>query len=130
MTTSSTAPTRWHRSLRAVHLRSLGSKEIEMNIRSSVIAATFALLASAACGTEELCDAGDLAAALAAAGSGDTVSIGACAIEGTFTVPAGVTLEGRGAAFSALSFSDPQGAVLVVYGGANTHVRALRVETT
>ncbi len=57
-----------------------------------------ALVAALGCRDEDegnsLCDADGLAAALAAAGPGDTVQMGSCTITGTFTVPPGVTLAG------------------------------------
>lgn len=46
--------------------------------------------------TEPLCDATALADALGEAGSGDVVRVGACRIDGAFSVPAGVTLRGEG----------------------------------
>src|SRR5688572_5002038 len=57
----------------------------------SLLVAALVLLAS--CGGPE-CDADGLTAALASASSGDVVEVGACRIEGDFTLPAGVALEG------------------------------------
>jgi hypothetical protein len=60
--------------------------------------AAFAVLMLSACGGSEgsdtYCDAASLSAALAAATSGTIVRVGACTIQGAFTVPAGVTLSG------------------------------------
>lgn len=44
--------------------------------------------------TGSVCNDADLISALASAGPGDRVVVGACQIEGAFTVPAGVRLEG------------------------------------
>lgn len=44
----------------------------------------------------DMCSAGALQAALSAATEGQTVTVGACTIEGEFEVPAGVTLLGAG----------------------------------
>ena len=60
-----------------------------------VAALTLALMVQA-CGTEPLCDAESIRAALAVAGPGDRVDVGACRVVGSFTVPAGVTLRGQG----------------------------------
>ena len=54
-------------------------------------------IAVGACGDAPgICSSGELTAALAAAAPGDVVEIGACRVEGRFTVGAGVTLRGVG----------------------------------
>jgi len=60
-----------------------------------------ALAAVAGCGGEDdppapLCNASAVASALLGARSGQTVTLGACTIEGAFVVPAGVGLAGAG----------------------------------
>lgn len=62
-----------------------------MKARLSIAGAMFAL---AGCG--EPCDAGELAALLESAASGEVVEAGACRYEGSFDIKPGVTLEGRG----------------------------------
>jgi len=62
----------------------------------AVLAATL-LAAAIGCAGDEPADAcADLETALAGASSGTTVRLGACRVEGAFTVPAGVTLAGAG----------------------------------
>jgi len=56
----------------------------------SIIAAA----GTAACSGGPVCTADELTAALAEAGSGDTIEVGTCRVEGSFDVPAGVTLTG------------------------------------
>lgn len=91
------------------------------------------VLAVAACGDDDDGDGGPcggdaLAQALAAASAGDTVEVGACRIEGAFTVPAGVTLAGAGPAESILV--GPAGGVALTLepGEIATTARGLRVE--
>ncbi len=51
---------------------------------------------AAGCGSDEpLCDSATVEAALESADEGDTVTIGACRVQGPFTVPSGVALRGR-----------------------------------
>lgn len=68
-------------------------------------------LVSAGCGNadESPCNARDLERALAAAGAGDTVEVGACRIEGSFTVPDGVTLVGAGTERTTIAVSSGTG---------------------
>lgn len=66
----------------------------------------------------EYCDPAELTAALAGASAGSTVRVGACTVMGTFTVPAGVTLEGRDATQSVLEGADSHGAVVRLQPGA------------
>lgn len=71
------------------------------------------------------CDEAGLTAALAAASEGDVVELGACRVDGTFEVPAGVTL--RGIEGAVLSSADAEAPVLTLAAGAR--VEALRVES-
>lgn len=65
--------------------------------RAGLALAFVLALASTGCVDDVgICDAGDLAVALRNALRGDRVRAGECRITGTFTVPGGVTLEGRG----------------------------------
>lgn len=73
-----------------------------------------------------VCDAAALTAALEAATAGEVVTIGACTIDGTFTVPAGVELRGAGAASSTLR-TDVGTAVDLEAGTGTTRLAALTV---
>ncbi len=100
------------------------------------------VLASAACGgenAEPLCDPTALRDALAAAEPGADIAVGACRIEGDFTVAAPLRLHGGGPS-SVLAGRDvtltveaPQGSVqiedLTVEGGARAGVRVRSADT-
>jgi hypothetical protein len=58
------------------------------------LAAALLWLGSWSCGGDEACSAEDLALALESARPGDTVRVGACRIDGAFTVPAGIAIDG------------------------------------
>lgn len=74
------------------------------------------LLASTVAGCAETeCDASSLRAELEAARAGDVVEVGACTVDGSFAVPAGVTLRGAGAGRSTLRGA---GGVVVELGAA------------
>jgi hypothetical protein len=60
----------------------------------ATIAACVPVLAAACTG--DICDADDLHAALSVARPGEELQLGACALEGNFTVPSGVAVSGRG----------------------------------
>lgn len=73
------------------------------------------------------CSAQALRDALAAAVSGDAVPLGACRIEGAFTVPAGVTLAGAGRSETVL-VAPPDGIALTLTPGEPpTAVRGLSI---
>jgi hypothetical protein len=89
-----------------------------------------AVASLAQCGDEEsteYCTAEALTSALAGARPGDTVKVGACAITGSFTVPAGVTLAGRGSGTSTLTTDRPQPAVRLTAGTPAARVVDLRI---
>ncbi len=71
-----------------------------------------------------ICAAPELEAALRDAPAGSTVSVGACRIEGRFTVARGVTLEGQGSLQSTIA---GPGTVLVVEGDGAS-IEGLRIE--
>lgn len=71
-----------------------------------------------------ICSASELEAALRDAPAGGTVTVGACRIEGRFTVARGVTLEGQGPLQSTIA---GPGTVLVVEG-AGASIEGLRIE--
>lgn len=88
----------------------------------------------AACGDDDpqpACDAGTLADRLGGAAAGDTVEVGACRIEGSFEVPAGVTLTGAGRDATVLVGSEGQVALTLLPGpGESTTVASdLTVES-
>jgi hypothetical protein len=77
-----------------------------------------------------ICSAEALTAALAGASPGDTVRIGGCRIEGSFTVPAGVTLAGRGIGTTTVAWSGTDTPALRIGSGtAAAVVTDLTVET-
>ena len=69
------------------------------------LAACLAMLATG-CQSTPVCEAEALRAQLESARSGDQVRVGACRIEGTFHVPAGVTLSGEGPELSVIAAAD------------------------
>ncbi len=69
----------------------------------------------------------ELGARLAAASDGDVVRLGACRAEGSFTVPAGVTLAGAGAGETVVA-GPAEDAVLTL--GANARLEDLTVEAS
>jgi hypothetical protein len=92
----------------------------------AAVAAVSAL--GAGCGGDERCDEAAIGAALAAASSGDVVSVGACEVTGPFTVPAGVTLRGVSADATTVRVADgSRGLTLVTTAGDTTAVEMLRV---
>lgn len=94
-----------------------------MSNRLALVAALASLSWATACSGGQNCGDGALAAALAGATAGQTVELGACTVSGSFTVPAGVTLRGQGAASSRIVSS---GLGLVLQAGAT--VDGLRVD--
>lgn len=88
--------------------------------KMSSVAAVMGLVAGLRCGGEtaapEYCEAASLGGALAAARPGDIVRVGACRIDGSFEVPAGVTLAGRGRDTSAIATSGNWPAARLVPG--------------
>ncbi len=96
-------------------------------MKRSILAAAAVL--SLACGcSSELCDAGELASALAAAHPGDTVTVGACRVTGSFTVPAGVSVVGQGPSTVLVASADHT-ALLLTGGTPATRVASLAVES-
>lgn len=79
-----------------------------------------------ACGSDP-CDAGEVRAQLAAARPGGVVRVGACRLTGPFLVPAGVSLIGQG---DASILEARSGTVVELEGGANTQLRAVRLESS
>lgn len=74
---------------------------------------------------ERACDATALARALAAAGAGDVVEVGACRIAGAFQIPEGVTV--RGVSGSTLASVDER-PVLEALGSARVELLAIEVD--
>ncbi|HJL18917.1 MAG TPA: right-handed parallel beta-helix repeat-containing protein [Sandaracinaceae bacterium LLY-WYZ-13_1] len=96
--------------------------------RRRALTAIAALALSTACGADP-CDADAVRAALAAAAPGDVVEVGACRLTGSFVVPAGVTLEGRGEA-SVLEGGGLAGSPVQLEGGTEpARLSSVRVET-
>lgn len=113
-------------------------------VRKSLRLVLVAILAVAAgCGgDDENAACADLTGALAGARAGDEVRLGACRVEGSFTVPAGVTLAGAamdastvagsvtledGAALADLAVHAERGTAIEVRGGS---ARLTRVDVT
>lgn len=74
------------------------------------------------------CDPGEVQAALAAAGDGDTVRIGACRLAASIEVPAGVTLEGAGMDDTVV-VGEVGTVAVTVHAGEGTTVRNLSIES-
>jgi hypothetical protein len=88
------------------------------------------LLAGCTVGGGSLCDADALADALGRAGPGDTVTVGACRIEGAFVVPAGVRLSGAGPGATVLAGRGEQPVIELQPGGVEpTALAELTVES-
>jgi hypothetical protein len=82
---------------------------------------------SAGCGSGgPICDGQALTRALAGASSGQTVTLGACAVTASVVVPAGVVLEGQGEA-SVIEAPPGEPALALSPGAEPTTVRGLRV---
>ncbi len=79
-----------------------------------------------ACGSDP-CDADEVRAQLAEARPGDVIRVGACRLTGPFSVPAGVSLIGQG---DASILEARSGAVVELDAGANTQLRAVRLESS
>ncbi len=78
-----------------------------------------------------LCTSAAVSAALAAAGPGDVVSLGACRVTGPFTVPASVRLRGAGVA-SSVVVAPADGVALTLVPGAAatpTQLQAITIES-
>ena len=93
-----------------------------------------ALLAASGCGggggkAAEICDAAELTEALGKAEPGDVVKLGSCRIEGTFTVPAGVTLEGAGLGASIIAGEGDQPVLKVVTGAEPVRLAGVSIES-
>ncbi|MCC7537677.1 MAG: hypothetical protein IT379_15750 [Deltaproteobacteria bacterium] len=77
------------------------------------------MLAMAACGDDggsmEVCDLAGVERALSRASAGSVVELGACRIEGRISIPAGVTLRGRGR--DATTLASTTGAVVTMSPG-------------
>lgn len=88
-----------------------------------VVAGVVAVLVTAGC-SGGVCSGAELEAALRDAPDGSTVSVGACRVEGRFTVARGITLRGEGPELSTLA---GPGTVVVVEGSGAT-LEGLRIE--
>lgn len=98
-----------------------------MTSRSIVTALIALSLTCAGCEEDAACNADELSSTLFRAFEGDTVTVGACELSGSFTVPSGVTLEGA----SAVLVSDSDEPVLRVEPGASPPtVRGLTVRSS
>lgn len=75
------------------------------------------------------CGADELQAALEAAAPGETVRVGACRVTASLTVPAGVTLAGKGPGTSVLVADGPRPAVRLTPGTPPARVTDLSVES-
>ena len=97
-----------------------------------MVLAGLSCIVVAACGQDDggpACTAGALEERLGAAGTGDTVSLGACRIVGSFRVPAGVRLVGEGAQVSTIAAVPGGVAVTLELGGAETSLADVTVES-
>lgn len=94
-----------------------------MSLRRTIGAGFVFALLVVGCGGDP-CDANGLTAALRDARPGSTVQVGACTVRGEFTVPAGVTLRGRGSTQTVIA----SGTTAIRIGGAGAVVDSLRVE--
>jgi hypothetical protein len=96
-----------------------------------VLIAGFFAVSAVRCegGAEPICDAAQLTAALEAAQPGDTVRVGACRVQGSFTVPAGVSLVGSGADASTLVTDSAKPGVWVTPGTPTTRLADLAIES-
>ncbi len=72
------------------------------------------------------CDLASTQAALDSAAAGDTVTVGACRLEGRLVIPSGVTLAGAGPDLTTLVASDPARAAVRLRGGDGTVDTTLR----
>lgn len=79
-------------------------------------------------GDGPICGSERLAEALERAYRGDTVRVGTCRLEGSFTVPEGVTLEGQGDG-SVLAGGAEGPVVVLEADGAETVLRAVSIES-
>ena len=88
------------------------------------------MLTAISCGGD-ICDAGDLASALIASQSGDTVAIGNCIVTGNFVVPPGVTVTGLGKTKSRLVSEIESDPLLLLETGTGdpTHIQELGLES-
>ncbi|MCB9591182.1 MAG: hypothetical protein H6719_00500 [Sandaracinaceae bacterium] len=83
------------------------------------------------CDASPICDAAELQGALDGAHPGDRVTVGACRIEGSFQVPAGVILAGQGPETSTLAAAEALATALDVTPGTvgqPTRIEGLSVE--
>ena len=79
-----------------------------------------------ACDSGPYCDPGALESALSGATDGTVVQVGACRVEGNFTVPAGVTLEGTGPD-SGITGAPGGSALTLDAGSGATRIRGLAI---
>lgn len=93
-----------------------------------ILPALLGISSLGACASPGVCTAADLSAALASAAPSSTVDVGACTIEGSFVVPASVSVRGAGPA-SVLVNASGGGAVLDISAG-QSHVDSLTLRTT
>lgn len=93
------------------------------SVRALLVLFSLCATSTSGCGDDgdtpsELCDAASLEAALESAAAGDVVTLGACDIDGSFTVPAGVELRGAGASSSTIHAAE--GAAVTLGTGTGT----------
>jgi hypothetical protein len=82
-----------------------------------------------ACGDDAICDPSAAAAALSAASSGETVTLGACTIAGPLRVPAGVRLVGQGTT-TIITASAGGAAVVLMPGTTPSAIADLQIDAT
>ena len=88
--------------------------DIRHLLGACTFAAVLAFLVSACSG--DICDSDDLKTALVLARPGDEVQLGACTLEGSFAVPSGVGVRGRGADLTRVIGTEGLPAITLVGG--------------
>lgn len=78
----------------------------------------------------KICDADALIEALAGAGEGDEISVGACTLEGNFLIPRGVGLSGEGAASILRSDSGVTVRLDTLAGAQAARVEAIEIRSS
>ena len=86
-------------------------------------------IATAACGTEPICDSAELTSTLEEAPPGTTVEVGACRLYGSFSVGPGVTLVGAGRGLTVLASEGARPALRMIPGTPAASVHDLTVES-
>jgi hypothetical protein len=83
----------------------------------------------AACGAEPIRDVAGLSSALQRARSGDTIDLGRCTLNASFTVPAGVSLVGEGSDVTRIEAPAGSPALVIMPGSTATQIAQLSVDS-